>query len=124
MPGHDHQIMTTITTMPGITTVPVDTNTTRRLPVLTGRSLTGHRRAAHFALRVFAPSTLGRPPKELASEQNDGCQYQPSVNSGGDDARTKRNYWRAHCEIIRAGVAAVSAAAPPCVENARRSHPA
>src|ERR1700730_9387414 len=77
-----------------------------------------------FALRVFAPSMLGRPPEELASEQNDGCQYQSSVNVGGDKARTKRNYWRAHCEIIRAGVAAVGASAPLCVENARRSHPA
>ena len=41
----------------------------------------------HFALRVFA-CKLGRPPEEFASEQNDACQYQPSVNVGGDGAET------------------------------------
>ena len=32
---------------------------------------------------------LGRPPEEFASEQNDACQYQPSVNVGGDEAETE-----------------------------------
>jgi hypothetical protein len=55
---------------------------------------------------------LDRPPKEFASEQNDACHCQPSVNPDGDEARTKHNYGRDHREIVRAGIAADSAAIP------------
>jgi hypothetical protein len=81
-------------------------------------------RMVRKALREFAPSPLGCPPKEHAPKENDTCHYQPSVNAAGDGARTKQNDRRDHREIVRAKVAAVDASAPLCIEEARRSHPA
>jgi len=64
---------------------------------------TRHKRCLCILPGVFAPSMLGRPPEESASEQNDACQYQPSVNAGGDEAGTEHADRRDHREIVRAG---------------------
>src|SRR5262249_34428936 len=62
-----------------------------------------------LALREFAPRAFRRPPDELAPEQDDGGQRDPSVSANRDKACTKDNYRHGHRQIVRAGVARIQA---------------
>jgi hypothetical protein len=62
------------------------------------------------------------PPDDSASGKNEIAHDQPDKKSGGAYADRKQKHRRNHGEIVRSGVAAVRAAAPPCIQDAGHSH--
>ena len=71
----------------------------------------------------FSPCSLGGPPNDFTSSENKNAQCEPPIKIGSDDTRNKHEYWNGHREVIRAGIATVSAPALSCIQNARRAHP-
>jgi len=74
-----------------------------------------------LALRKLPPCPLCGPPYEPTSAENDHAQEEPLINSCGNDPQHEHGH--DHSQIIRSGVAAVRAIAPPRIQNARRAHP-
>src|SRR5262245_37163176 len=70
-----------------------------------------------------SPRLFGGPPNERASEQNEHGQYEPRQKVGVEDISAERKNRHDCSKIVRSGVTAVRAAAPPCIQEAGRSHP-
>src|SRR6266851_3915934 len=76
-----------------------------------------------LTLRELPPCPLCGPPYEPAPADNDHAQTNPSKYADGDEPRTERHHGHDHGEIVRSGVAAMRAIAPPRVQYARHAHP-
>src|SRR5262249_15967366 len=66
---------------------------------------------ALLGLRELPPCVLGRPPDQLASEQDDAGQRHPRIKVSRPKARTENNHRHDHREVVGAGVAAMRAPA-------------
>src|SRR5216684_2929910 len=77
-----------------------------------------------LTLRELPPCPLGSPPYKPASPEDDHAQTNPSKYADGDEPRTERHHGHDHSEIVWSGIAAVRAIAAPCIQHARRTHPA
>ena len=81
-----------------------------------------HRRAIRLSdLKGTSPCPLCGPPYEPASADDEQGQEHPFINPRGNDPQHERG--DDHREIIRSRVAAVSAIAPPRIQNAGRTDP-
>src|SRR6266851_2579119 len=76
-----------------------------------------------LTLRELPPCPLCGPPYEPAPADNEHAQRNPSINPSGNDPHAQHEHRYDYRKIIRAGVAAVRAIAPPRVQYARRAHP-
>ena len=76
-----------------------------------------------LTLRELPPCPLCGPPYEPAPADNKHAQRNPSINACGNDPHAQREDRYDHRKIIRTGIAAVRAVAPPRIQDARRAHP-
>src|SRR5262245_27038615 len=86
-----------------------------------GASLTEGRSRQAGRLREPAPRTLGCPPDDLASGQNESTQSKPAIEADGDNVRSEHNHWRDGGEIVWTSVTAMGASAASRIQDACRT---
>src|SRR5713226_311382 len=87
-----------------------------KFPFLTPQQTSRSELRLALILRELPPCPLCGPPYEPAPADNEQAQGNPSINPCENDPHAQHEHRYDHRKIIRAGVAAVRAIAPPRVQ--------